>query len=257
MVTLWQISEIFMKGIIKKILQKLIGFDNYLFVFSLFTISTLKLNKKEGDFLYFLGMLPDEGNVLDIGANIGIMTVHFARKLPHTKIYAFEPIPQNIKALNRVIRYYKLTNVSVIETALGNKNGTTSMVMPVVKSVKMQGLSHVINEEIIEYNEGQKFITPIHKLDSYDELKDSKTKVIGIKIDVENYEYFVLEGGKELLKAYKPIVYAELWDNENREKCFELMGELGYIPNALLHNQLVPFDGIKVDTQNFFFLPKK
>ena len=52
---------------------------------------------------------------------------------------------------------------------------------------------------------------------------NGKDKKIGaIKMDVENFEYFVLEGGKELIKKHKPIIYTELWENQNREKCFQL-----------------------------------
>ena len=94
-----------MKQLAKKILQTLLGFDNYLFLFSLYVIYTLRWNRNERDFLYFLEMLPDEGTVLDIGANIGIMTVHFSRRLPQARVLAIEPIPANLKAL-RVSRHH-------------------------------------------------------------------------------------------------------------------------------------------------------
>ncbi len=58
-------------------------------------------------------------------------------------------------------------------------------------------------------------------------------------MDVENFEYFVLEGGKELLKKHNPIIYTELWENENREKCFQLIKELDYEIKVLNDNNLV------------------
>src|ERR1700747_516323 len=133
-----------MKSKTKYILHKLLGFKNYLFVFSLFKIYTLKQDKKEKDFFHFLKLIPENTAVLDIGANIGIMTVHLARSVKNIKVYCFEPMPNNIATLKRIVNYFKLSNVQIFEFALGNTEGKVEMVMPVVNSVRMQGLSHVV-----------------------------------------------------------------------------------------------------------------
>ncbi|MEN9442625.1 MAG: hypothetical protein RLZ33_2702, partial [Bacteroidota bacterium] len=55
------------------------GFRTYLYVFAIFKIKTLRSDSKEKDFFHFLSLLEDgKGAVLDVGANIGIMTVHLA-----------------------------------------------------------------------------------------------------------------------------------------------------------------------------------
>ena len=248
-----------MKNFIKYILQKLLGFQNYLFVFCLFKIKTLHKDKSEKDFLYFLGLIPSSGIVLDIGANIGIMTVYLARKIKDATVFAFEPIPHNIKVLERVISHYKLKNVNVCKHALGNEDGEIEMVMPVIDLVKMQGLSHVVHSSIPENNTGERFKIPVKKLNNIKEIMDSTKPVTGIKMDVENFEYFVLDGAKELLKKYKPIIYCELWDNENRNKCFKLMQSLGYEIRILVQGQLAIYtpEVAKIHpTQNFFFTCK-
>jgi hypothetical protein len=56
-----------------------LGLDNYLFLFSLFIIKKLRWDKNEKDFIHFLNLLPREGIVLDIGANIGVMSYYLAR----------------------------------------------------------------------------------------------------------------------------------------------------------------------------------
>ncbi len=165
-----QISEFLMKSLIKKLLQALLGFENYLFVFSLFTIFTLRWNKNEKDFLHFLKLIPKDSTILDIGANIGIMTVHLAKNFKSSSIYSFEPIPNNLKTLQRIIRFFHLENVNVIDKALGNESGTIEMVMPVLKDVKMQGLSHVVHDSIDEFNEGEKFNVEVIRLDDIETL---------------------------------------------------------------------------------------
>jgi FkbM family methyltransferase len=245
-----------MKHLAKKFLQTILGFDNYLFLFSLYVIRTLRWNSNERDFLYFLKMLPDEGTIMDIGANIGIMTVHFAQRLPNTRIVAFEPIPSNIKALRRIVNYYDLQNVEIKDFALGNYDGEAEMVMPVLDSLPMQGLSHVMHESIPDLNEGRKYRIKIRKADNLEFFKDEEFRLKAIKIDVENFEYFVLAGAEQLIRQHHPLVYAELWQNENRNKCFSLLQSIGYKVMVLFHGKLVAYLEGTHSTQNFFFIPQ-
>lgn len=242
-----------MKKLVQNILQGLLGFDRYLLWFSWFKIKTLRRDRKEGDFIHFLGMLGAGDKVLDIGANIGIMTVHLARQCPNGTVHAIEPIPENFRALSRICKKFQLDNVELHQFALGEKEGELEMVMPEVSKVKMQGLSHVVHDSITEFNEGSRYKVPVHKLDDLNEMTKG---VKGIKIDVENFEYFVFKGGAEMLKRDRPVVYCELWANENRDKCFTLFRELGYQIKVLENDILVPFDLDRHKNQNFFFVPQ-
>lgn len=187
--------------------------------------------------------------VLDIGANLGVMTVHLAQKLPNSLVHAFEPMPDNQVIFKKIVAKYKLKNVHFHEIALGDTDGKVQMILPEKDGAKMQGLSHVKHESITDWNEGSEFEVPIKPLDS---LFWSE-KIQGIKMDVENFEYFVLKGAKELLTKHKPIIYTELWDNENRQKCFALLKDLGYSTFAMKGDQLVPFNCDDHDVQNFIF----
>ncbi len=243
-----------MKSAVKYILHKLLGFDYYLFVFSLFKIYTLKKDKNEKDFFHFMKLIPVNSMILDIGANIGIMTVHLAKSIKGSKVIAFEPMPSNIKAFKKVINHFNLKNVTLFEIALGNNEGEVEMIMPVVSNVRMQGLSHVVHESITEFNEGVTLKVPLKMLDKIDILKNSTQTISAIKIDVENFEFFVLEGGKELIIKHQPVIYAELWDNANRYNCFNLLQSLGYQTYVVINNQLVLFDEKAHQKQTFIFL---
>ncbi len=244
-----------MKNAVKYILHKLLGFKNYLFVFSLFKIYTLKRDKNEKDFFHFLKLIPNNSTVLDIGANIGIMTAHLAKTIKNTTVFAFEPMPNNIIAFKRIVNYLKLNNVVLFEVALGNTEGEVEMVMPVISNVRMQGLSHVVHDSITENNEGEKVKVPLKKIDLMPEIINSEKRISAIKIDVENFEFFVLDGAKETILKNKPVVYAELWDNENRYNCFNLFKALNYKTFVVIKNQLVEFDSRIHQKQNFIFLP--
>lgn len=225
-----------------------------MFIFSRFKIHTLKNDRKEKDFFHFLQLLSDKkGIVLDIGANIGIMSYHLAKRLPQKNIHAFEPIPCNFKVLKKIKNRYHLNNLTLHCYALGNSSEDIKMILPKEKGAIQQGLSHVKHKDITEWNNGEQINVKQKKLDDILENKE----VCGIKIDVENYEYYALKGGVDLIKKNNPIVYCELWDNENRIKCFDLMSSIGYQVYILLKNELVIYDSSKYQKQNFFFIPNK
>ncbi|MDO9511288.1 MAG: FkbM family methyltransferase [Bacteroidales bacterium] len=244
-----------MKTLIQRLLQKILGFRTYLFIFSLYIIYTLHWNRKEGDFLRFIELLPSEGILLDIGANIGVMSYHLSVRRPHSQIIAIEPLPQNSDNIKRVINFFRLTNVKLLELGLSDKPGQLEMVMPVMGHVKKQGLAHVVHESITDFNDGDRYSVEVTTLDSLPELQN-ENRLTGIKIDVENWEYFVLKGGIQILTKHKPVVYAELWDNENRTLCFNLMEKLGYDIQVNIGGRLQSFNIEEHKAQNFFFIPR-
>jgi len=244
-----------MKDFVRRLLQKTLGYDNYLLAFSILTIKTLRWRSHEEEFFYFLKIIPDNGIVLDIGANIGVMTVQLARRLPKSQIYSFEPMPNNIRALKKVIGFYKLTNVKVVESALGDETGEIKMVLPVINNTKMQGLSHVVEaDNNADWNTGELFTVPVITLDSMAELQGN-TRITAIKIDVENFEYYVLKGGVELLKKHKPVIYCELWDNEKRKLSLDLLKSIGYDVKIYNGKKLKDYQG-ESNASNFFLLPR-
>src|SRR5690606_15193197 len=97
-----------MKNIIKFILQKLLGYKNYLYLFSKYKIRNLHKDKKEKDFFLFMSEIEEEGDILDIGANIGIMSYHLSKKFPSKKVYGIEPIPSNFEVLSKIKNKFKL-----------------------------------------------------------------------------------------------------------------------------------------------------
>ncbi len=230
------------------------GFRTYLYVFAIFKIKTLRSDSKEKDFFHFLSLLEDgKGAVLDVGANIGIMTVHLANKLPNSTIHAFEPIPDNLSVLKRIIAKFNLKKIKIHEVAVGETSGNVQMILPHQGKTKMQGLSHVKHESITEWNEGEEFNVPLNTLDN---LLNGEP-IQGIKIDIENFEYYALKGGKRILESNHPIIYAELWDNENRSNCIDLLTSMNYKPHVVVNNELTVFDETQHKNQNFIFIAPK
>ncbi|MBN2636997.1 MAG: FkbM family methyltransferase [Prolixibacteraceae bacterium] len=243
-----------MKTFVKFILQKMLGFKTYLYVFAQFVIIKLRWDKKEKDFFHFMKLIPDGGLVLDLGANIGVTSYHLSKKLPFSTVFSFEPLELNMNTLKRLKKRFNLKNIQEYLVAVGEENGTLEMVMPVINDVPMHGLSHVVHAENTENNEGLKYEVPVIYLDGFEPIKSAEKRVTAMKIDVENFEYFVLKGAEKLINQNRPIIYCELWDNDNRKKCIDLLNNLGYSALVLQKNKLVPFEEAIVEKHNFFFL---
>ncbi|MDE3253201.1 MAG: FkbM family methyltransferase [Bacteroidota bacterium] len=248
---IWDKEGKMLKNQIRRILQKVLGFHRYLFLFALFTIRRLPYAKAYADFRYFLALIPDEGTLLDIGANIGVTASILARRFPHSQVLAFEPIPDNLETMQKVVRFQKIQNIQIFATALGDTDGLVNMQVPEINGSRMQGLSLVVeNEYDPAYPSGPSYQVPVQMLDHMSAIQTTR-KISAIKIDVENYEYFVLSGAKETIRKHQPLLFCELWNNERRNPCIQLMSELGYRCFVLQQKKLVPFEG--QDSLNFIF----
>ncbi|NOQ75341.1 MAG: FkbM family methyltransferase [Crocinitomix sp.] len=209
----------------------------------------MKNDAKEKDFFAFMDAIEKDGAIMDVGANIGIMTYHLATRFKDRKILAIEPMPDNFSILKQIVDKNKLDNVVLVPSAVGDEKAVLKMVLPLNGKVKMQGLAHVVHDSIDEWNEGEQIDVNCERLDDI----ANGEKIAGIKMDIENFEYFALKGAVDLLKRDKPVVYLELWENENRDKCFEFLRSLNYQAFIQTDNGLIPFDPASHQKQNFIF----
>jgi len=140
----------------------------------------------------------DEGNcVIDVGANVGLMTVPLARKVgPKGFVFAMEPVPRAYDLLNENVLLNGLSKrVDIFKLAIGccKKNAK----MNIVKTIGHCSLVDLCDENIIE------------KIDvevvSLDEIIPVGQKINLVKIDVEGYEIEVLNGMGRVLSENPDI----------------------------------------------------
>jgi FkbM family methyltransferase len=201
--------------------------------------------------------LPDDGVVLDVGANLGFLCVHLARCVPRGRVIAFEPLPDNHRVLGRVLHRFGVRNAEVYPWALGDQNGEATMVLPVHHRARQQGLGHVVDPGTAG-EPGIPFVVPMRRLDDLPQVNADGARVVAMKIDVENSERNVLRGATEILRRHRPVVYLELWDNDNRAECFAIATRLSYRVMVSDAGRLVPFDPtVHRRHGNFFFMPQE
>lgn len=244
-----------MKTAIKYVLQKLLGIQRYLYWFSRYKIKTFRKDKKESAYFNFLNEIKgDDGVFLDVGANIGVTSYHAAIMYPTTNIFSFEPIPLNLSILQKIVKRYQLNNVTIVPKALSNQNGELTMVLPKEQNVTLHGLAHVVHDSMEKFNEGDNYKVEAVSLDTWiDEQKIQKIK--GIKLDVENFEFIVLTGAKKILTELRPVIFTELWDNQNRIDCFDIFTSNNYKITVADKDGLIDYNPSLHQTQNFIMVP--
>jgi len=169
-----------------------------IFLFGYYEKDTVRFIKKN---------LPEGGVFVDVGANIGAMTL-IAAKIAE-KVIAIEPVDKIRKRLIENIKLNNLRNVEVMPYAVSDHIGESSFFI-MKENYYNQGVSslHKKNEEMVEIK------VPVITLDS---LLSSENRIDLIKIDVEGYSKEVIQGASTIIKKFKPLVICED-DNSDKMK---------------------------------------
>ena len=243
-----------MKHRIKSVLQRTLGLDTYLLIFAVFRVFAARVDGRESGLFQFIKLMPDQAVVLDVGANIGVTATIIEQKAHCASVVAFEPVPVNLHTLRGLFKLFG-TRARVVPCAVGNLSTPIEIVLPRRDGVFLHGLSHLKGHVQGPEDEGLTFKADMVRLDDSRHLWGGK-KVDGIKVDVENSESLVLAGAKELLRTDRPVIYCELWDNDNRRQCLEIARELGYSVNVISCGRLESYDTARHSADNFFLLPE-
>lgn len=130
---------------------------------------------------------------VDVGAHVGLLTVLLAYQVgPHGKVYSFEPEAKNFLSLKRNLELNHLTWVSPLPVALSNRTGEDVLVINL--SDAGAALKEVLGTRQRPADISQEKVQTM-TLDDFVE-REGIRKIDLIKIDAEESEPLVLEGGK-------------------------------------------------------------
>jgi FkbM family methyltransferase len=139
-------------------------------------------------------------NFIDVGANIGYFTCLMSKFAgPAGKVLAVEPEPNNLKLLRQNISANNLKNVEVFPCAVGASEGSA-----------MLGLYKPSNRgrhSILDTTAKEQVKVPLRTLDEISSSSGASVQSWSLlKIDVEGYEAFVIDGAKETLSRVEALV---------------------------------------------------
>ncbi len=123
--------------------------------------------------------------VLDIGANIGIYSIIASEKIGDTgAVYAFEPVPENLRLLKHNLELNNTSNVHIVNCAIGDKQGEVE-----ISLVKDDLATHYIGAR-----PSNSISVKVDTVDSF--VSTHRLKVGFVKMDIEGYEGHALDGAK-------------------------------------------------------------
>ena len=201
-------------------------------------------NELSFDELAFHNKLARPGTIIEVGANRGSMTLHFA-VWERQKLIAFEPFPPIFEVLQRTLLEgfggEIPARVKLFQAALGEKPGRARMRVPRTEQGLIDEWASLAKTfeglDGVEYEEVEVPVWTIDSLDAPD--------VTNIKIDAEGYEIEILHGALRTLKQCRPVLSIECEERHRK-------GATWYVPGFM---RALDYNGFWYDPRNHEFWP--
>jgi len=169
------------------------------------------------------------GVVLDVGANIGVYSMLFARWGGSAgRVFAFEPAPSTLELLRAHLRLNQLeAQVEVVAQAVSDKVGEA-----VFYTHSFSGENSLNPVFSARGDIASSVRVPVTTLDQFCQARNLAPTLI--KIDVEGFELQVLQGARETILRHRPALVVEMhthiWPDikVRPEAMAALLGELPY-----------------------------
>lgn len=195
------------------------------------------------------------GVFVDVGANHGQSLESILLFRPGATIVSYEVNPGLAQRL--ALRYRANGNIRLVPKGLSDSAGRFILYVPSYKGFLYDALSSldetaarswISKETVFGFDETKLTIASVDC--EVDTLDAQQLAPVFIKIDVQGYEYQVLNGGRETLRQYEPILLIESFRSDPRT--VQLATELGYEEYRLENSRFVK--GPSTDGPNSFLL---
>lgn len=191
---------------------------------SLFLFGNFQKHVTENKFLN----LPKNAVIFDVGANVGIMALHFAKKAPKGTVYAFEPTHFAWKKLQKNLELNQkiAQNIETVQTFVSSEEKKQSE----IKAFSSWKINKEVGSDQHPVHGGKAMSTEGVPTTTIDEFV--KEKNIGrldfIKIDTDGHEFDVLLGARNTLRKFKPQIIFELGQYVMEERGISFMDYEGF-----------------------------
>jgi len=214
-----------------------------------------------------LKLLNEQSNwFLDIGSNIGLMSLFLQKKYPDLIIDAFEPLEQNFYQ-NKINQQINNLSFNLHQVALSNKSADIAEIFLNDSPIKFEYSKYNMGMASLcknQYRTGKRveqcqIISFDLFLQKQKPANYEKNKNILIKIDVEGTEMDVLKGMINFIDSIKSqivLIFIELLFEENLEECIHTVNFLktkNFIFFNMSFQKIPTHEFTKLRSGNFIF----
>jgi len=164
--------------------------------------------------------------VYEIGAHAGLYVLGACSKVGlEGHVYAFEPLPRNVKYLRRHVELNQLSNCIVVEAAVCDSSGFRAFNANCCHSeahLSPAGATKVSTVSIDEFLAGGPERRPPGAM----------------KIDARGSELEILSGGRRTLTRFAPRIFITFYSPESTRACRQVLTSLGYTFGPLVADAL-------------------
>lgn len=177
---------------------------------------------------------------LDIGANLGLISLYVYKHSPKSTIYAIEPGLQQRSLFGLTINSNHLTDrLHLSHYAVSDKNGYASFT---TYENATDGAGDGLLSTGRVPNPAREILVETIKLDKF--VSDHHLKSVDvIKIDIEGAELLAFSGGHEIISLYKPIIFFELNKLNLKNYKHSALDTIRYLHN--LNYRIYDLDGLE------------
>ncbi len=150
--------------------------------------------------------------ILDIGAAFGVISFPLAKAVGKKgHIYAFEPAKNTQDILQKILNLNRFSNITLVPQAISDQSGVAEFIeySQDNDSSWASDTSTLASDDNVD--EQKNFITyevSVITLDQY--VTENSLEPSAIKMDIEGFEFYALQGAKQTLKKYLPYLCIDI-----------------------------------------------
>lgn len=174
------------------------------------------------EFRFLNHFISKEMICVDVGANIGMYTLFFAKRAK--LVYSFDPLVIAFQKLEKIISDNHLSNIVCVEKAVSSQNQKLGLVMCNDSSRTYTTLAREVNI--------QNFVEAV-SLDNYFAVERIE-RLDYLKIDAEGAEASILQGARYTINQFRPCIQVEIANGfsdrqpENEFTICDYLSQLSY-----------------------------
>jgi FkbM family methyltransferase len=197
---------------------------------------------------FIIGTFLRDGDcVVDVGANIGYVSLLCAQYIGSGVVYSFEPSAISFNYVKQLAT--QVSQIKPCHLAVSNSSGMVRFI-----DEAMSDRSHIADSQ-----DRRGYLVECCTLDDW-AAKNQIERIDFIKVDAEGHDIQVMEGAHEVIRLHQPIIEFEAFNMDDVSHIYDILQGLnsavGYKIYRCCNNYPISIRGKVVETNNWFAIPE-